>query len=357
MLTSTTRFALPLALLLVCGAGAGCGGGLRQQPLLFKDSASVSADGGVRSAPFRFFSPDSVWNRPLAADTPLDPRSAEFVSALDAEVVGEQQAGDDPGINTTAWSVPIYKVSAAQRTVRVTLLSNPPSPALQSAWSAVPLPPDAHPAAGTDEQLIVWQPSKDRLWEFWRLGHGADGWYASWGGAIQNVSSNLGVYGPRAWSGAKPDWGASGSALSISAGLITLEDLKVGQINHALAMAIPDVRAGVYASPADRTDGTSMDPLSLPEGAHLRLDPKLDLATLHLPRLTLELAEAAQRYGIFVRDRASHVTFYAQDPTPIVTNPYVGPRGYFEGAGAGSLLASFPWGHLQVVKMALRRNR
>ena len=41
---------------------------------------------------------------------------------------------------------------------------------------------------------------------------------------------------------------------------------------------------------------------SLPEGAHLRLNPNLNLAALHLPRLTLMIAEAAQRYGIFVRD-------------------------------------------------------
>ena len=105
----------------------------------------------------------------------------------------------------------------------------------------------------------------------------------------------------------------------------------MGQINHALAIAIPNPRAGVYASPAQRTDGWSTEPLSLPEGAHLRLDPNLDLAALHLPRLTLMMAEAAQRYGIVVRDRAANVAFYAQDPTPTGTEPYTGAHGYFEG--------------------------
>ena len=98
-------------------------------------------------------------------------------------------------------------------------------------------------------------------------------------------------------------------------------------------MGIPNVRAGVYASPAQRDDGKSSDPLSLPEGARLRLNPKLDLAALHLPPLTLLIAQAAQRYGILVSDGSANVTFYAQDPTPTGGNPYTGPGGYFLRSG------------------------
>jgi hypothetical protein len=285
-----------------------------------------------------------------------------MVATLNEVIAGERQGGNGPGINTTDYSVPIYTVPADQPTVTVTLVNASVektwgAPALQSAWGAVPLPADAQPAAGTDKHLVVWQPSTDRLWEFLQLEHGEDGWHAFWGGAIQNASSNSGTYGSEAWPGSKPRWGASASSLSIAGGLITLEDVELGQINHALAMAIPDPRAGVYASPAQRTDGKSTNPLSLPEGAHLRLDPNLDLASLHLPRVTLMIAEAAQRYGIVVRDTASHVTLYAQDPTPTGTNPYLGLNGYFEGRSPVQILASFPWKHLQVLKMTLHRTR
>jgi hypothetical protein len=306
------------------------------------------------STPFRFFSATSVWNAPLSSNAPLDPSSAGVVGAFEEEIATEVQTKTGPAtINTTSWSVPIYTVPAGQPTVQVTLENASPSPPLQSAWDAVPLPSDAHPAAGTDEHLVVWQPSTDRLWEFWRLAHGATGWEASWGGAIQNASSNSGAYSPEAWPGAKTSWGASASSLSIAGGLLTLEDLERGRINHALALSLPAVRARAFASPAQRTDGESTQPLSLPEGAHLRLDPNLDLASLHLPHLTLLMAEAAQRYGIVVRDKASNVTFYAQDPTPTGTNPYVGPQGYFEGKSPRQFLASFPWSHLQLLKMEL----
>jgi hypothetical protein len=306
------------------------------------------------AAPFRFFSPTSFWNESLPAEAPLDTSSAGVVGAFDEEIAAEEAAKKGPAnINTTMWSVPIYTVPADQPTLEVTLENASKNSTLQAAWVAVPLPADAQPAAGTDKHLVVWQPSTDRLWEFWDLEQTSSGWQAAWGGAIEKTSSDSGAYGPEAWPGAQPGWGASASSLSIAGGLITLEDLELGQINHALAIALPDVRAGVYASPAQRTDGRDSEPLSLPEGAHLRLDPNLDLASLHLPHLTLMLAEAAQRYGIVVRDYAANVTFYAQDPTPTGANPYTGAHGYFEGKSPGQLLASFPWSHLQLLKMEL----
>jgi len=284
---------------------------------------------------------------------------------LDAEVAAEEQAKTGPHIDTARWSVPIYTVPADQPIVKVKLvpLHEPKTTpaleadrALQSAWNAVPLPPNAQPAEGTDKHLVVWQPSTDRLWEFWRLVQTDEGWQADWGGAMQNVSSNPGVYGPEAWPGAQPWWGGSASSLSLAGGVITFEDLERSQINHALVIAIPHVRAGVYASPAQRDDGTSAEPLSLPEGAHLRLNPNLDLATLHLPRLTLMIAEAAQRYGIFVRSTGAIVSFYGQDPVPTGTEPYTGPKGYFEGHTATQLIAAFPWSHLELLKMNLHSN-
>jgi hypothetical protein len=273
------------------------------------------------------------------------------VGDFDAEIATETKAGDGPAINTTKWSIPVYTVPASQATVRVKLESASPEAALQAAWDAVPLPSDAQPAAGTDGHLAVWQPSTDRLWEFWRLAHGREGWHAVAGGAMQDVSSNPGVYGTEAWPGGEPWWGGWASSLSLVGGLITLEDLELGRINHALVMAVPEVRAGVYSSPAQRTDGQSSDPLSLPEGAHLRLEPGLNLAALHLPRVTLMIAEAAQRYGIFVGAGSGVVNLYGQDPTPTGTEPYGGPNGFFEGGNSKKILASFPWSHLQLLKM------
>jgi len=305
------------------------------------------------AAPFRFFSWDSPWNRQTAPSAALDPGSAEAVGALYREVQRELAAAEGPGIAATSNSVPIYEVPAGQPTVPVQLVSRWHVPALESAWSAVPLPASAQPAAGNDQHLVLWQPSTDRLWEFWHLTKATSGWQAEWGGAIEHASTSPGVYGPAAWPGADGTWGASASALSIAGGLITLEDLAAGEINHALAISLPSTRAGTYAAPAARTDGTSTLATALPQGARLRLDPKLELWKLHLPPLILMLARAAKRYGIYVRDCAGTVTFYAQDPTPTGADPYDGPSGYFEDTYPARLLSSFPWKRLQLLSMQL----
>ena len=316
-------------------------------------SSPLAVTGGEA---FRFFSPSSFWNTPLADDAALDPDSTAITAAFEASIAHERRVGSGPWINTTDFSVPIYTVPADQPTVPVRLASSFSAPALQAAWNEVPMPAYARPSDDTDGILVVWQPSSDRIWEFWRLAKTDEGWKAAWGGAMQDASSNQGAYGPEAWPGARAWWGSSASSLSVAGGLITLEDLQHGRIDHALALAIPNVRADFFASPAQRSDGTSSSPLSLPEGAHLRLDPSLDLADLHLPHLTLMIAEAAQRYGIYVRDRARVTHFFAQDPTPTGANPYLGAGGYFEGRTPGQLLAKFPWDRLRLLKMELHRR-
>ena len=39
---------------------------------------------------------------------------------------------------------------------------------LQKAYNRVPISPNARPAAGSDGHMTVWQPSTDKLWEFWQ---------------------------------------------------------------------------------------------------------------------------------------------------------------------------------------------
>jgi hypothetical protein len=303
----------------------------------------------------RFFSASSPWNSEPAAGASLEPASRRMVGALVHEVRAEQAQGDGPWINTRSYSVPIYTVGASQPTVAVKLPRPQAAPALAEAFAKVPLPANAQASPGTDGHLVVWQPATDRLWEFWRFSRGAEGAQAAWGGAIADVSASSGVYGtgPGAWPGTEPDWGASASSLSIAGGLITFEDLKAGQINHALAIALPEIRAGAYAAPAQRGDGSSDSPSALPEGAHLRLDPHLDIASLGLPPLTRMIAEAAQRYGIYVRDGSAEVQFFGQEPTVGQADPWTGVGGALGGRYPNQLLASFPWQDLEVLRMEM----
>jgi len=272
-----------------------------------------------------------------------------MVGGLVGEVKSELTHHFGPWINTRQYSTPVYTVGAHQPTVGVILDRDLPD--LQQAISAVPIPPGARPAAGSDRHMVIWQPDTDRMWEFWRMRREGGHWHAGAAGAMRHVSSSPGRFGRDSWPGAQPWWGATATGLPLLGGLMTIRELKRGRIDHALAMAIPDSRRGVWARPATHGDGNTARRNALPEGARLRLDPALNLDRLNLPPVTQMIATAAQRYGIVVRDRAGVVAFYAQDPTPTGSDPY---PGIFRNRYPDELLASFPWGRLQVLKLQVR---
>jgi hypothetical protein len=293
-----------------------------------------------------------VFNTPLSPTAAIDPSSSQLVAGLVKEVTQEQAAHTGPWIETTSYSTPVYRVPANQPVVRVTLENHASwARTLRAALRAVPIPPNARPAVGSDAQITIWQPSTDRLWELWRASKGPDGWHALWGGAMDNVSRSPGYYTSNSWRGARSFWGATATSLPVVGGVMTIPELERGSINHALAIDLPSARADVYAWPARRTDGEDRRPEAIPEGARLRLDPRLNIAALNLPPLAEEMALAAQRYGMIVRDQTHHaIGFYAEDPRPTGANPYPKLLNYETPA---EVLAEFPWKYIQVLSMSL----
>jgi hypothetical protein len=307
----------------------------------------------------RLFADSSIWNRPLGSTAQLDPTSADRMQALTAEIDREKQAGNGPWINDVHYSTPVYRVSASQRRVPVKIDNGSWADSLRRALArGVPIPDDAKPAWGSDGHMVVYQASTDTLWEFWRASKQADGWHAVWGGVMEHVSDNPGYYDNTAVSGLGADegwgWGATATSLSVAGGLITIDDLRSGEIDHALAIGVPTACAGTFAWPAQRTDGKLSTADCLPEGAHLRLDPTLNIDAMSLPTMTRMMAKAAQKYGIYVRDVTySVVTFVAEDPTPTGSNPYTGPDGLYGGVAPWKFVPAFPWSSLQLTKMSL----
>jgi hypothetical protein len=300
----------------------------------------------------RLFAPDSVWTAPLPANAPLDPADATLVQTLRATVAQNMAAAWGPWIST-GQTTSLYTVSSDQPTVRVALDPGSWKAGLQRTFEAVPIPANAEPGDGPDAHMTIWQPSTDRLWEMWLTRKSADGWHASFGGAMSNVSDSPGYFDANSWPGlSQPWWGATATSLPAIAGTMMVDELQAGVIPHALAIAIPTARAKTYSLPAQRTDGASTDPRSIPEGARFRLDPKLDLSKLNLPPMTRAMAVAAQRYGMIVRDVTNHaISFFAENPAPSGVDPYPALYG---SPYPNAVINAFPWDHLQLVKMTLR---
>jgi len=123
-------------------------------------------------------------------------------------------------------------------------------------------------------------------------------------------------------SGFYPNGGgtrAGGS--SILAGLIWPEELRRGEIDHALVFAYGKTKAGGPVPPATASDGWSSDPNALPEGAHLQLDPTFDITTL--PRWQQPIARGLQTYGMYLMDTSGgDVSLFAVHPYSLARDPY-----------------------------------
>lgn len=116
-----------------------------------------------------YFAPKSVWNAPIPEGAAIDPNSAALVDDL-----RDQLRRYPAWINTHEYSVPVVRVSKKVRMVPVRV-----------GWHGTrvrtvraPMPSGLRPAAGTDRHAVVYQPSTDRMWEFWLLERDGKRWKA-----------------------------------------------------------------------------------------------------------------------------------------------------------------------------------
>jgi hypothetical protein len=206
----------------------------------------------------------------------------------------------------------------------------------------VPIPVGAVAAVGTDQELSVYSPATDQLWEFWKAARTADGgWSACWGGRMDGVSTSPGYF--------LGGFGATATGLPNAGGAVRLSEIQAGRIDHAISIAIPAPAVATdFSWPAQRSDGFDANAAALPEGSRLRLPAGLDLSTLKLTPAGLAIAKAAQQYGFVVVDKAGSVSVIAEAVDKVDgVDPWKTALG---GLPDYSVLKNFPWSSLQVIQ-------
>jgi hypothetical protein len=328
--TSGRRLALALLGLAACGgsngmssgtgggAGAPSGGGGQGGTATggAAGGGTTGAGGSSASGVWRPFSSTSPWNTPIPSNPALDPSSATFIADLSSLTGQGQQA---LSVNIQGYSIPVYYVDSSVPFVNVMaglggtgFRTGAPNEGDVPGSGTAPIPAGATPAAGTDRHLCVVDKTAEMSWDLYNADDSSGGWTAGLAASMDLTSD--GVRPPTANS---PWWagqGARACGFPLIAGLITVDEVKAGKIEHALILAYPHIRSRYYTPPASTAQGTTTDAIQtrgVECGGQIQLDPTLDLSTLGLSSTGLMIAKALQTYGAFVGDYSGAISLYA----------------------------------------------
>ncbi|WP_168583462.1 malectin domain-containing carbohydrate-binding protein [Gephyromycinifex aptenodytis] len=294
---------------------------------------------GIASDSFYF---SDISKAPLAAN------SAAAAAHLYAQV--RDNWGGIAAFNAYRFNNSFYEVPADQPKVRVNFhdcqrKGSIPSGLYDGAkhFIDVPMPANAVPASGTDKQITVYDRAADKLWDFWMAQRNPDGqWQACWGGRIDKVSQNQGIF--------PSPYGATAAGLAMTPGVISIEEFRRGKIEHAMYLAIIEpAKWPNFSWPANRTDGHSSNPDALAEGQRIRLDPSLDLSSIPMTPVARMIAEAAQKYGFVVTDRAGAVAVVTESGNAEKARTGKNPWDSLLPGPDYQAMQGFPWQHMQVL--------
>jgi len=344
---------------------------------LWAMSLAVADERSLTIKPGREFAANSYVYMRLTNDTPVDPNSRSYVANIQRQIKKYYGHAD---VNINGGTPPIYIVPGDQPTVRVKYVDweDPTAtvPPLQSQWMAVPLPDGFEPSTGGDLEAVVYQPSSGKMWEFWETkktgarvtdskGREVDEWGAKWGGRMDNIATNPGYW---VTTPAGYKFGATASGIPFLAGVITIDELQRGAIDHVVGFALPETLAERWSYPAQRTDGNVHGADAIPEGTIFRLPPTLNLEAMDMDPFARMIAKAVQEHGMILWDISGVVGFRAENPA----KKYPDGHPFFKEQGilrcpAGTVitdpnnqsvyecwpparLRGFPWDKLQALK-------
>ncbi len=298
------RLAMTLGTTLAGAAMVGSGPASAVTPATGEIDAGSKPISRLTGLPVQF-SPESPFSQPISPDAAVDPHSRIMVRSL------IRSARQGFVVAWRRWSVPVYFADAATPRHKVRFAARWRA---AEALRGVPIPRGARPDPEDDGSLVIVDSSTGCEYDFWQLKRKRGRWSASWGNSIR--TDGTGVY-PNGLS-------ARASGFALTGGLLWPEDLAGESIEHPLVFAFDFTKAGGPVSPATESDGVTRKRDAIPIGARVRLDPTLDLTTLGLSRYQLVIAEALQRYGMFLVDSGGGISVYAR-------GPHGAPRGSWRG--------------------------
>lgn len=310
MLKSASKLAVALSVMAVT-ACAQTGFDTKSAPTAAPTPAEIAA--AVEApAGWRAFSADSPWNTKIPADAKIDP--------LSEVLIADFASHSSLAINMPVYSVATYYIDSTKTPKKKVYpyfegyygRGFAPGTRIPAPAFAVPPGPE-----GSTAYLAMIDPAAGRAWEMKQGAQDPEtgNWGTSFGAEVDLTGT--GVAAP--WMTA-PDTNLSASprpsGVPLVAGLIRIDEIKAGRIDHALAIAYPAPRTGSFVSPAsmalEAPEGTAPNLVGLPMGARIQLDPAYDIENTNLTPAAKVIARALQEYGAIVVDQTGSTVLFAE---------------------------------------------
>jgi hypothetical protein len=274
--------------------------------------------------------PNSLFNQNVTGWA-VNADSAILVQAI---VTDYKAAYGQVGVNT----MPIIAVPAGTPSVPVSVASGCNN-FVPSTGSSVPIPSYVVLNGSSDNPLVLYSTSLNRIWEFWQASRSGAGYTACWGGSAV-LSTFDGVF--------PSPYGMSATGISYGAATITDADVASGSVKHAVAFILTSCNGYVY--PADRGDcGTTTNQPA--EGQWFRFAPGTAMPSGLTPfgQMTFK---AILTYGMVITDQGGAVMLEAEQPEDWAAagNSGTGPvQASWEGQEEYQVVANLPWADLQAI--------
>jgi hypothetical protein len=182
-----------------------------------------------------------------------------------------------------------------------------------------PIPARPRIEGGGDRHMLLVQRGTCRLYELFAAEKRGGRWHAG-SGAIFNLRSNR--LRPKGWTS------ADAAGLAILPGLARYDEVKAGEIKHALRFTVQRTRkAFVFPARHFASDLTDPDLPAMGQRLRLKASTRID----DLPRQARIVATALKRYGMIVADNGSN-WFISGAPDPGWDNDDLHALGRLRGS-------------------------
>jgi hypothetical protein len=265
--------------------------GVAMLPLSGAAATGATAAKALPGTSCSVFPADNYWHADVSK-LPVDKHSAQWLSHMSPGSNLHPDFGPSFGAQPVPYGIPYTVVGHSHPRVRVHFTY-----ASESDDVGYPLGSDSLIEGGSnasgDRHVLIVDRGTCRLYELYDVHHANGRWTAGSGATWSLTSDKL---RPAGWTS------ADAAGLSILAGLLRLDEVKAGHVDHAIRFTT-DVTDRSYIWPARHEAGSVSDSSYPPMGARFRLKASFPISSYRAD--TRVVLRAMKKYGLVLADNGS----------------------------------------------------